>query len=100
MDQWNCTLDHKACLLWGHLKSVVYANCLWTTEPLKECIQEEYDKISTNILHAVAESAKHQVYNCKAFNRLQSEYMAEKAYVSGIVTLCITFLPEIPYILC
>jgi hypothetical protein len=105
MEQWNCTLDHKVYLpqtfsSGGHLKSDVYSNHSRTNETLKGCIQEGYEKISMNILHAVTESAKHEVHKCKAFHGLEPELMLEKACDSGIVTLCITFLPKIPYILC
>jgi hypothetical protein len=40
-------------LFWGHLKFAVYDNCSQTIQAPKEYIPEEYDKISTNILHAV-----------------------------------------------
>jgi hypothetical protein len=63
--------------LWGHLKSVVYASHLQTTEALKECNQEESDKISIDTLQAFAKSTKRRVYVYQSLHELQFEHLLE-----------------------
>jgi hypothetical protein len=62
--------DLSACdfFLWGYLKEKVYAHCPHTIQELKDCIQEEIQRIPVNMLRRVMDNVRQCAEMCLTSN--------------------------------